>query len=488
MSTLSAAAVDLGASGGRVMTATVGDGVLDLREVHRFPNRPVTVGGTLHWDVLALYAGIVEGLAAARHTAAGVDSIGIDSWAIDYGVLDGSGVLLGNPVHYRDRRTDGVMTSVVERIGAARMYEITGLQQLPFNTIYQLVAAKGSTELAHASSLLLIPDLFGYWLTGQRVTELTNASTTQLLDVSTRTWSPQLLAAIGLDASVWPPLTEPAAVVGTLLPEVAEATGLAPDTPVVTVASHDTASAVIGVPAESPNFAYISCGTWSLVGLELDSPVLTEESRVANFTNEAGIDSTVRYLRNVMGLWLLQESLRTWAGAGLPADLEQLLAQAAAVPAFTNVIDPDHPTLLPPGDMPSRVAGLCIDSGQAPPRSPAETVRCILDSLALAYRRAISAASELSGRDVDVVHVVGGGARNSLLCQLTADACGLPVLAGPVEASALGNALVQGRAAGVIPPDLPAMRALLVQTQSIRRFNPTGSQSVWDAAQRRVGT
>jgi len=282
-------------------------------------------------------------------------------------------------------------------------------------------------------------------------------------------------------------LTEPAAVVGTLLPEVAQATGLPADTPVVTVASHDTASAVIGVPAESPNFAYISCGTWSLVGLELDSPVLTEESRVANFTNEAGIDSTVRYLRNVMGLWLLQESLRTWAGAGLPSDLEQLLAQAAAVPAFTHVIDPDHPTLLPPGDMPSRVAGLCIDSGQAPPSSPAETVRCIIDSLALAYRRAISAASALSGRDVDVVHVVGGGARNSLLCQLTADACGLPVLAGPVEASALGNALVQGRAAGVIPPDLPAMRALLVHTQSIRRFNPTGSQSVWDAAQRRVG-
>jgi rhamnulokinase len=256
--------------------------------------------------------------------------------------------------------------------------------------------------------------------------------------------------------------------------------------PVWAVGSHDTASAVVGVPAQSDRFAYISCGTWSLVGLELDQPVLTEASRRANFTNELGVDGTVRYLRNVMGLWLLQESLRTWEEDGDALPLDRLLREAAGVPAMTLLIDPDDPDLLPSGDMPSRIADACRRRGQRAPETPAETVRCILDSLALAYRATVRRAQELAGRDVDVVHLVGGGARNELLCQLTADACGLPVEAGPVEAAALGNVLVQARAVGTVPSELAGMRTLLRRTQSIRRYEPSGSGSAWDDAERRL--
>jgi rhamnulokinase len=256
--------------------------------------------------------------------------------------------------------------------------------------------------------------------------------------------------------------------------------------PLTAVGSHDTASAVVGVPADGVRFAYVSCGTWSLVGVELDKPVLTEASRAARFTNELGVDGTVRYLRNVMGLWLLQESQRTWAAHGLPADLPDLLAAAARVPAFTAVVDPDDERFLPPGDMPSRIAEACAETGQTPPQSQAETVRCILDSLALAYRRTVRRAAELSGTDVEVVHLVGGGARNTLLCQLTADACGLPVVAGPVEAAALGNALVQARAAGVVRGGLAELRALLRATQEARSYLPSGDPAAWNAAERRL--
>jgi rhamnulokinase len=281
-------------------------------------------------------------------------------------------------------------------------------------------------------------------------------------------------------------LREPGERAGDLLPAVLEETGLHGPVPVIAVASHDTASAVVGVPAEGQRFAYVSCGTWSLVGVELPGPVLTDASRLANFTNELGVDGTVRYLRNVMGLWLLQECLREWNDAGLPADLATLLHHAARVPAFAAVVDPDDPAFLPPGDMPSRIAAACARSGQTPPQSQAATVRCILDSLALAYRRTVRTAQELSGQDVDVVHVVGGGARNQLLCQLTADACGMPVVAGPVEAAALGNVLVQARALGAVEGGLADLRALLRGTQELRTYSPTGDSRGWDAAQRRL--
>ncbi|MGY1693123.1 rhamnulokinase [Geodermatophilus sp. SYSU D01105] len=481
------AAVDLGASNGRVMAARVGPDRLELTEAHRFPNRPVRLGGTLHWDVLGIYAGVLDGLRAAGRVDGGhLDGVGIDSWAVDHGLLDADGALLGNPVHYRDARHATAVAAVHAIVPPEELYRVTGLQHLPFNSVFQLAAARGTAQLAAARTALLIPDLLAYWLTGAVGAEVTNASTTGLLDATTREWAWELVDRLGLDRGLFPPLRQPGERLGELTPEVLAETGLAGPVPVTAVGSHDTASAVVGVPASSDRFAYVSCGTWSLVGVELEKPVLTEASRAAGFTNELGVDGTVRYLHNVMGLWLLQESQRAWAAAGLPADLPDLLAAAAQVPAFTAVVDADDPRFLPPGDMPARIAAACAETGQPPPQSVPATVRCILDSLALAYRRAVRRAAELSGREVGVVHLVGGGARNTLLCQLTADACGLPVVAGPVEAAALGNALVQARAAGVLDGGLPELRALLRATQEVQTYAPSGSPAAWDAAAARL--
>ncbi|MEN3356961.1 MAG: rhamnulokinase [Mycobacteriales bacterium] len=480
------AAVDLGASSGRVMVGRVGPGSLRLSEVARFDNVPVRVGETLHWDILRLYRGVLDGLRAADRAGGPLGSIGVDSWGVDFGLLDVDGRLLANPVHYRDGRTDGVAGRVLADVPAAEIYRTTGVQFLPFNTIYQLVAAAGTAQLAAAGTLLLIPDLIAYWLTGVLGAELTNASTTQLLDAGTGGWATGLMRRVGIRPELFPPLRAPGEPAGPLRPEVRAAVGLTAPVPLTTVGSHDTASAVVGVPAVDERFAYVSCGTWSLVGVELDRPVLTEAGRAANFTNEIGVDGTVRYLRNVMGLWLLQESLRSWTTAGVTSTLDELLTRAARLPALRAVIDVDDPVFLPPGDMPARITAACRRLDQPAPASPAETVRCIVDSLALAHRAAVADAQRLSGRDVDVVHVVGGGSRNELLCQLTADACGLPVDAGPVEAGALGNVLVQARALGAAGPDLPALRALLRATQPVRRYQPAGDQSRWAAAAARL--
>jgi rhamnulokinase len=485
---LTLAAVDLGASSGRVVAARVGPERLDLHEVHRFPNRPVRTAGTLHWDVLGLYAGVLDGLRAAGRDVGRLEGVGIDSWAVDYGLLDADGALLGNPVHYRDARHETAVPSVHAAVPPEELYRVTGLQHLPFNTIFQLAAARDTAQLATARTLLLIPDLLAHWLTGAVGAEVTNASTTGLLDAASREWARPLIDGLGLPRGLFPPLRQPGDRLGELRADVLAETGLAGPVPVTAVGSHDTASAVVGVPAADDRFAYISCGTWSLVGVELEKPVLTEESRVAGFTNELGVDGTVRYLRNVMGLWLLQESQRTWAAAGLPADLPDLLAAASRVPAFTTLVDPDDARFLPPGDVPARIAAYCAETGQTPPQSQAETVRCILDSLALAYRRSVRRAAELSGRSVENVHLVGGGARNTLLCQLTADACGLPVLAGPVEAAALGNALVQARAGGVLSGGLSKLRALIRSTHDVRLYLPSpGAEAAWDAAEARLG-
>lgn len=471
------AAVDLGASSGRVMVGRVGPDSLELTEAHRFPNRPVRVPEGLRWDVLGLYAGVLDGLRAAG----AVDSVGIDSWAVDYGLLDADGALLGNPVHYRDARTEGVAEKVWARMPAEELYAATGLQYAPFNTLYQLTAARGSAQLSRAERLLLIPDLLTYWLTGEQGTELTNASTTQLIDPRTRTWSPGVARRLGIDLGLFAPLRRPGDPAGVLRPEVLEETGLVGPVAVTAVGSHDTASAVAAVPATGERFAYICTGTWSLAGLELDAPVLTEESRAANFTNELGLDGTVRYLRNIMGLWLLQECVRAW---GEP-DLGALLREAAEVPALRSVVDAGDTAFLAPGRMPERIAEACRASGQPVPLSPAEVTRCILDSLALAHRRAVEDAQRLAGRAVDVVHVVGGGTRNALLCQLTADACGLPVVSGPTEAAALGNVLVQARAHGLVG-DLAGMRRLLGRTQLLTRYEPRGGTRRWQAAQARL--
>ncbi|MGN6793643.1 MAG: rhamnulokinase [Streptosporangiaceae bacterium] len=481
-----AAAADLGASSGRVMVAEVGPGRLALREIHRFGNLPVTVAGTMHTDVLRLYHEVLEGLRLAA-SAGEITSVGIDSWGVDYGLLDADSALLGNPVHYRDARTAGAAERLGALIDPRELYAITGVPTSPINTLCQLVAAAGSAQLEAARTLLLLPDLLTFWLTGAIAAEITNASTTQLLDVRTGVWAAGVAERVGLRPEIFPPLRKPGDIVGPLLPAVRASTGLGTLTPVTTAASHDTASAVVAVPAAGTDFAYISCGTWSLVGVELDQPVLSEPSRQANFTNETGVDRTVRYLRNVMGLWLLQESMRCWAAAGLRASLAELLDQAASTEPLRAIIDADDAELLPAGDMPARIVAACARTGQPAPSGPGQTVRCILDSLALAHRRAVRQAQLLSGRTVSVVHMVGGGSRNALLCQRTADACGLPVLAGPAEATALGNALIQARAHGAAPADLAGLRALVRRTQPVRRYEPSGSASDWQAAARRIG-
>jgi rhamnulokinase len=362
------------------------------------------------------------------------------------------------------------------------LYATTGIQHLPFNTVYQLAAAANTPALASARTLLLIPDLLAYWLTGAVGAEVTNASTTALLDVASRTWSTGLMERAGIPPGLFPPLRQPGDVIGPAYgaPGLTGADGTA--LPLVAVGSHDTASAVAAVPADGPDFAYISSGTWSLVGMELDRPVVTEASRAANFTNEAGIDGTVRYLRNVSGLWLLQECQRHWGPAAGP--VESLLRAAAKEPPLRFVIDADDPVFLPPDDMPGRIAVWLSTRGRAVPQSPAEFTRCILDSLAIAYRRALTDAQELSGRHADVVHVVGGGSRNELLCQLTADATGLPVIAGPAEATALGNVLVQARARGAAPASLNDLRAHLKHSPALiglRRYDPSGDTRAWAA-------
>ncbi|MEV7098300.1 rhamnulokinase family protein [Amycolatopsis sp. NPDC051045] len=462
------AAVDLGASSGRVMAGTAGPSLLTVEEVRRFPNGGVRAGPALYWDILGLYRETLAGIREAGR----LDGVGIDSWAVDYGLLDDRGALLGNPVHYRDPRTDGVPAEVLSKVSARELYDVTGLQQLPFNTLYQLLSE--GDRLETASTMLLIPDLLNYWLTGAIGAERTNASTTQLYDVRARTWAASLASRVGIPPRLLPPLRDPGTVVGT----ADELSGV----PVVAVGSHDTASAVVAVPASpGANFAYISSGTWSLAGLELPAPELSDAALAANFTNEGGVDGTIRFLRNVMGLWVLSETLRTWSTSDLPG----LLRGAASSPPLAAVVDIDAPEFLPPGDMPSRLAAACRATGQRPPADRAAVVRCIVDSLALAHRRTIHSASRLTGRPVEVIHLVGGGARNELLCQSTADACGVPVLAGPVEAAALGNVLVQARALGEDLPDLAAMRALVRETQEIRRYEPSGSAD-WAAAEARL--
>ena len=467
---ISMGAVDLGASSGRVMLGRVGPGALELTEVHRFRNGAVRLLDGLYWDILGLYQDILIGLRGAAKQAPDLAGLAIDSWAIDYGLLDASDRLVGNPRHYRDPRTAAVIDQVHDQVAPDQLYRITGLQHLPFNTVYQLAA---ETNL-HRSGMraLLIPDLLGFWLTGNAVTEQTNASTTGLLDARTGDWSTQLLGILGLPAGLLPPVVPPGSTVGELTGQVLTDTGITGPLQVTTVGSHDTASAIVGVPAKNPNFAYISCGTWGLVGVELDAPVLTEDSRRANFTNERGIDGTIRYLTNVMGLWLLSETLRTWELQGHTVSLTGLISQAGDLPAGGPVIDPDDPRFLPPGDMATRITDLCREAGQRPPTSSPEVVRCILDSLAQTFATRILDAQRLSGSRVDVIHIVGGGSQNWVLCQLVADATGLPVVSGPVEATALGNLLVQARTHGVLDGDRWALREHLRSVTSTRTYHP----------------
>lgn len=467
--TVHVAAVDLGASSGRVVLAEVGRDVLRMQTVARFPNQPVRLPDGLHWNVVELHQRALDGLAAAARLAPGrLAGIGIDSWAVDYGLLR-DGRLLGLPFHYRDERSAAGVDFVHAVIPPEQLYARNGLQFLPFNTLYQLAVDRWCGD---ADDLLLIPDLIGYWLTGQRVTERTNASTTGLLDVHTGQWDRELLDRLGLPSRPFGRLVGPGEVVGPVLPAVGEAIGVA-GLQVTAVGSHDTASAVVGAPLQDDDAAYISCGTWGLVGVELEAPVLTEDARAANFTNEGGVDGRTRFLTNVMGLWLLSESQRAWEREGGAEPLDRLLAAAAAVPPTRDVFDVQDPVFLAPGDMPGRIQKWYADAGLRAPQSRAEVVRAVVDSLAQAFADALDRAERLSGRTVRVVHLVGGGALNTLLCQATADRSGRSVLAGPVEATALGNVVVQARTAGVLSGDLEALRRLVAATSDIVRYTPS---------------
>ena len=480
------AAVDIGASSGRVILGRISAGsgaagadaadggparaTLDV--VHRFPNAVVQSDGGLRWDFDALFAEVLTGLAAAGKAAAGrgetITSIGIDPWAVDYGLVNRAGELTAQPYSYRDERSRAAVARVHRKLDPARLYATTGLQFLQFNTLYQLAT---EPDLAGVRALL-IPDLIAFLLTGQRRTEATNASTTGLFDAVAGEWASELFGPLGLPNDLFPPLIQPGETLGTLLPGIAERTGLPEATKVVAVGSHDTASAVAAVPAEQENFAYISSGTWSLVGLELHHPVLTEASRAANFTNERGVDGTTRYLRNVGGLWLLSECQRTWAEGGYRPAIGELLDAAAALPADGPRINPDDPAFIAPDNMPDRIRGAARNTGAVLPQEPAAIVRCILDSLAAGYARTIADAERLAAVAVAVVHIVGGGSQNALLCQLTAQATGKPVIAGPVEATALGNVLIQARAAGVASGGLAQLRRIVGAGTSLRRYEP----------------
>jgi len=457
--TAAVAAVDLGATSGRVMLGYVGHNELRLVPVSRFPNGPVESPGSgeLHWNISGLYEHALAGIAVAGRQEPGLVSAAVDSWAVDYGLMRG-GALTAEPFHYRDARTATGVAAVHERVAASDLYASTGLQHLPFNTVFQLAEDAAAGRLADIDSFLLVPDLLNFWLTGRSHAERTNASTTGLYNATSGEWDDALIARAGLPRAIFAPLVDAGVSLGALTADAAARTGL-PNLTITTVGSHDTASAIVAIPAEGTDFAYISCGTWSLVGVELERPVLTEESRAANFTNEGGVDGRVRYLRNVMGLWILSETVRGWN-----ADLAELLDQASAYDGPVTLFDPDDARFLPPGDMPARIASWCEENGVAAPSSRAALVRSILESLAEAYVRTIDTARTLSGSTVNTVHLVGGGSQNTLLCQLTADRTGLPVVAGPVEATAIGNVLVQARAHGIVDGDLETLRALVARS------------------------
>lgn len=469
---LTAAAVDLGATSGRVLVGRVGTAELSVREVARFANEPVRDrAGVLRWDLDTLWGEIGKGVrtAVVEH---GATSVAVDSWAVDYGLVR-DGRLLTAPASYRDGRTDGVSERVAQRLDWNEHFAITGIARLPFNTVYQLLTE--AEDVLSSSTMLLLPDLLVWRMTGSVAAERTNASTTALYDIGTGDWSEEICARLGIPTSVLPPIAEPGSVAGRITPAVLGEWGLADDTDVTVVraASHDTASAVIAVPAEDDATAYVSCGTWSLVGQELQEPVLSAEARDSHFTNEVGIDGTIRFLRNVTGLWLLSQSLDAWREQGLDVHRDDVLAEAAGLEPDRYLIDAESQALLAPGDMPARIAAQ-VD-GRERPSTPAEITRCVIDSLAQGHARNLRRVAELSGTVPEKVHIVGGGSANALLCKATATAVRLPVEAGPVEATAIGNLVVQARAEGVLSTGAHGRRQarLLVRaTQTLVAYGP----------------
>jgi rhamnulokinase len=478
------AAVDLGAASGRVVIGYRTGRRFSLREVHRFANQPRPVDGVLRWDARALFAGILDGLRAAAAGGEPVDSVSVDGWGVDYGLVDADGALIADPASYRDGRSEAPFAAVAGRGGvggvdAARLYHATGTAVLPFNTVFQLMAER---DLDRASHVLLVPDLMTYWLSGQLGTELTNASTTGLLNTRVMSWADRAAEALAVPIKMFPALRTAGEVAGPMGRSLAGGLGLARPPRVIAGPSHDTAAAVAGVPADGEDFAFVCTGTWTLAGVELAAPVITEAARRAGFSNEAGIDGTIRFLRNVTGFWLLQECAREWQADGRRVDLGRLTRAAGDVPGLHALIDVQDPAFTAPGGMTARIMRACQRTSGVTPHGEAEIARCILDSMAVAIRHAVRDAARVTGRPVRTVHVVGGGVASPVFCQLVADACRLPVVAGPTEAASWGNVLIQARCLGVTGSSLPELRSLVRRETRLASYQPTEQEVAWERA------
>ena len=456
-------AIDIGAESGRVMAVHFDGSGLQLEEIHRFPNYALTVNGVLQWDILHLWREVQAGIGRSRAQAAEPPaSLAVDTWGVDFGLLDRNGNLIGNPVCYRDSRTEGMLDAVFARVPKAEVFEQTGIQFMAINTLYQMMSLveTGSPHLQIAARFLTVPDLLNFWLSGAQVCEFSNATTTQMLNPFNRSWAGELLDALGIPLALFPEVVQQGTRLGTY-----------EDIPVIAPACHDTGSAVAGVPAQTENFAYISSGTWSLVGLEVAQPVVNEAALAVNATNEGGVYGSFRLLKNVMGLWLLQQCRSTWEQQGRSYSYPELVSLAESAEPLRSFVDPNDDRFLPPGDHPAHIQAYCQQSGQLGPEGDAAIARCVFDSLALAYRDVLRELQSLNGRPIDVIHVVGGGSRNRLLNQLTADATGSPVLAGPGEATVIGNALVQLISLGELA-NLDEGRQLVSGLGELERFEP----------------
>lgn len=462
-------AFDLGAESGRAVLARLHAGILTIDDIHRFPNRPIKQGESLRWDVSQLWDEIRKALACVKDTK--LAGIGVDAWGVDYALLGERGELIENPYHYRDRRTAGVMEEVFRTVSKEEVYHVTGIQFMPINTLFQLYAAMRHTPatLASAKRFLTIPDLFNYWLTGNAVCEFTNATTTQLVDAKRRNWATDLIQQLELPSNLPAPIVEPGTCIGTLFPDLAQ-NSLLENTPVIAPACHDTGSAVAAINARDGT-AFLSSGTWSLVGTELDAPVITPQALKLNFTNEGGVNGTTRLLKNVMGLWILQGCRNHWMSQGQCPDYDQLVTLAADAPAFAHLVDPDDDSFLRPSNMPAAIDQFCRKTHQTIPATPSSYVRCVLESLALKYRLALRCLEQICGKQIEQVRVIGGGSRNRLLNQFTADATGKRVIAGPVEATALGNVGVQILATGEAS-SLSEVRAIIDRSFPTEVFEP----------------
>ena len=464
-------AFDFGASSGRAIIGCFDGDKITLEEVHRFSNDPVSVGGTVYWDVLRLFYEIKQGIIKAK-IAGGFDSIGIDTWGVDFGLIDSEGKLMENPVHYRDARTVGLVDEAFKTMPKEKLYGITGIQFMELNTLFQLISLKKYRPwmLERADKMLFMPDLFGYMLTGKMCAEYSISSTSQLIDLDKKTWSREILDAFGIKESVFAPLVQPGTVLGELSKEVCEECGVDP-VPVISVCGHDTQSAITSVPCEDGDFAFLSSGTWSLFGTELDKPIVNETSMNINITNEGGFDGSTGFLKNIIGLWLIQESRRQWKREGKEysyADLEKL---ALAAEPFKCFIDPDAPEFVPHGNIPERVREFCRKTGQYVPETVGEIMRCIYESLAMKYRLTFEKLRECTERDYTVIHVIGGGTKDGLLCQMTANSCDRTVKAGPIEATVMGNVAVQLMSDGSVE-NIGQARKIVADSSELKTFEP----------------